>query len=313
MGVVGYNTVISTMAKSKEWKLAIRLLGEMILHSQQQQSTSSDKKEEGGTSGVGVVRSNSLFERFEEMRTDDINSTNGGGGPLLKIPPNNTDIIIVPKPDEVTFGTVLAACEKSGEWEELLLVAKAATEYGVKLDGLALTSALHSCQQLGLADDALEYLELMKRLGDNSDNDGEGNNGDRDTQGRKRKGAKQTLKGPDSVAYRLAISACARAPGGHRWMDGIALLDEMRQLSIQTNRTDYAPDVVAYTAAIAGCSEAGEYTHAMSLISQMRREGIRRGEMDWAYTAAVASTLNNIQPKGKSTIQYIHSLILDRF
>jgi len=261
MGVVGYNTVISTMAKSREWKLAIRLLGEMILHSQQQPSSNGVE---------GVVRSNSLFERFEEIRTD------GGNKPLLKIPPNNTDtIIIIPKPDEVTFGTVLAACEKSGEWEELLHVAKAATEYGVKLDGLALTSALHSCQQLGLADDALEYLELMKRLGDNSDNDGEGNNGDRDTQGRKRKGAKQTLRGPDSVAYRLAISACARAPGGHRWMDGIALLDEMRQLSIQTNRTDYAPDVVAYTAAIAGCSEAGEYTHAMSLISQMRKEGIK--------------------------------------
>jgi len=279
MGVVGYNTVISTMAKSKEWKLAIRLLGEMILHSQQQQSsTTSDDVEEDGTSGVGVVRSNSLFERFEEIRTDDINSTNGTSNkPLLKIPPNNTNIIIIPKPDEVTFGTVLAACEKSGEWEELLHVAKAATEYGVKLDGLALTSVLHSCQQLGLADDALEYLELMKRLGDNdNNNDGEGiKGGDRDTQGRKRKGAKQTLMGPDSVAYRLAISACARAPGGHRWMDGISLLDEMRQLSIQTNRTDYAPDVVAYTAAIAGCSEAGEYTHAMSLISQMRKEGIK--------------------------------------
>jgi len=261
MGVVGYNTVISTMAKSKEWKLAIRLLGEMILHSQQQQPSSNGVE--------GVVRSNSLFERFEEIRTD------GGNKPLLKIPSNNTDtIIIIPKPDEVTFGTVLAACEKSGEWEELLHVAKAATEYGVKLDGLALTSVLHSCQQLGLADDALDYLELMKRLGDD-DNDHEGNNGDRDTQGRKRKGAKQTLRGPDSVAYRLAISACARAPGGHRWMDGIALLDEMRQLSIQTNRTDYAPDVVAYTAAIAGCSEAGEYTHAMSLISQMRKEGIK--------------------------------------
>ena len=39
--------------------------------------------------------------------------------------------------------------------------------------------------------------------------------------------------------------------------------------------TDCAPDVMAYTAAIAGCSEAGEYIHAISLISEMRREGIQ--------------------------------------
>ena len=119
----------------------------------------------------------------------------------------------------------------------------------------------------------------MKRLGD-EDNTGE--NGDastvqiRTTNGRKRKGAKQTLRGPDSVAYRLAISACARAPGGHRWQDGISLLEEMREVALKSNGTECSPpDVVAYTAAIAGCSEAGEYTHAMSLISEMRREGIK--------------------------------------
>ncbi len=58
---------------------------------------------------------------------------------------------VIPTPDEVTFGTVLAACERAGEWEELLNVARAAKEYGVALDGMALTSVLHSCQQLGLA------------------------------------------------------------------------------------------------------------------------------------------------------------------
>ncbi len=51
---------------------------------------------------------------------------------------------------------------------------------------------------------------------------------------RQRKGAKQALRGPDGVAYRLAISACARAPGGHRWRDGIRLLNEMRE----NNATD---------------------------------------------------------------------------
>lgn len=145
----------------------------------------------------------------------------------------------------------------------------------------------------------------MKRLGDDDrifDNDatttGKGvfptqRQDIRTTNGRHRKGAKQALRGPDGVAYRLAISACARAPGGQRWKDGLRLLREMKDVaaarklageelssSSPTNnktiaRTDCAPDVMAYTAAIAGCSEAGEYIHAISLISEMRREGIQ--------------------------------------
>jgi pentatricopeptide repeat protein len=140
----------------------------------------------------------------------------------------------------------------------------------------------------------------MKRLGD--DNETIESNAAattqqqdiRTTNGRHRKGAKQALRGPDGVAYRLAISACARAPGGQRWQDGIRLLREMKdvaaarklaaeKLSSSSSSskdstiagTDCAPDVMAYTAAIAGCSEAGEYIHAMSLISEMRREGIQ--------------------------------------
>ena len=128
-----------------------------------------------------------------------------------------------------------------------------------------------------LSDEALEYLDRMKDLdevnnvGNRASNTKRRSGSPQITQGRQWKGAKQPLRGPDSVAYRLAISACARAPGGHRWQDGIRLLKEMRA----KNSTDCAPDVMAYTAAITGCSEAGMYTTAMSLIAEMRQEGIR--------------------------------------
>jgi pentatricopeptide repeat protein len=162
------------------------------------------------------------------------------------------------------------------------------------------------------SDEALEYLEIMKHLGDDDENvdcdatttiTGKGVSRSqqqqqqatsRTTNGRHRKGAKQALRGPDGVAYRLAISACARAPGGQRWQDGIRLLREMKDVALARklaaeeissssstaknstiSGTDCAPDVMAYTAAIAGCSEAGEYIHAISLISEMRREGIQ--------------------------------------
>ena len=277
MGVVGYNAAISTMARAAKWKMAVQLLGEMILHSSKNSPVTHHSPS----------RMNPLFSSLESIREDmaEDNGDEGEGGsggtaPLLRIGDSEDEdhaVVIIPKPDEVTFGTVLAACERSGKWEELLNVAKAATEYGVMLDGISLTSVLHSCQQLGLADDALQYLELMKHLGnDECENDGVVHVAEQKTNGKRRKGARQPLRGPDGVAYRLAISACARAPGGHRWQDGIGLLNEMRELASTTNSTNCAPpDVMAYTAAIAGCSEAGEYTAAMQLISTMRSEGVQ--------------------------------------
>lgn len=282
MGVVGYNAAISTMARAMEWKMAAQLLDEMIIHSQSLPSTLSSAPSSSSLQSIRTNKNNwetSIPE--EEME------------PLLHVLHDERykDLdIVVPKPDEVTFGTVLAACERSGEWTELLRIAKAATEYGVKLDGMALTSALHACQQLGLAEEALEYLELMKQLGDN-DND---NTTTQITRGRQRMGAKQPLHGPDAVAYRLAISACARAPGGHRWQDGIRLLNEMRHSKYK----DCAPDVVAYTAAIAGCSEAGEYTSAMQLIQTMRKEGIQPNVVTFsAVINACASASANLARK----------------
>jgi len=273
MGVVGFNAAVSTMAKAKQWRMAVQLLGEMILHSNRQDNGNNNNNSNNNNDSSELHRTNPNFSALESIRKSDAQTTYP---PLLRNAvmsntPSNAQFVI-PKPDEVTFGTAMAACERAGEWEELLNLAKAAKEYGVGLDGMSLTSVLHSCQQLGMADEALEYLELMKHLGDdNGDKDGNGGQAVRNTLGRQRKGAKQPLRGPDGVAYRLAISACARAPGGHRWQDGIRLLDEMRS----STGPDCAPDVMAYTAAIAGCSEAGEYATAMSLIGEMRREGIR--------------------------------------
>ena len=268
MGVVGYNAAISTLARAAEWKMAVQLLDEMIIHSQSSTSrfSSSPHSILNWETSIPEAEMKPLLHVLHDDKYDDLN-------------------IVVPKPDEVTFGTVLAACERSGEWEELLRIAKAAIEYGVKLDGMALTSALHACQQLGLAEEALSYLELMKQLGDDDTPI---------TRGRQRLGAKQPLRGPDGVAYRLAISACARAPGGHRWQDGIRLLNEMRE----SKSKDCAPDVVAYTAAIAGCSEAGEYTHAMKLIQTMRQDGIQPNVVTFsAVINACASASANLARK----------------
>ena len=286
MGVVGFNAALSAVARDARWEMAVQLLGEMILHS------SSD-------GGEGLLsRSEPSYSPLESIR-DNI-----AARPILRVLKDYPDIP-VPRPDGVTFGTVLAACERSERWRTLLDVAKAATVYGTGLDGMALTSAMHACQQLGLADEALHYLEAMKGLGERDGDGGiatsSGPTSARNTNGRKREGARQALRGPDGVAYRLAISACARSPDG-RWRDGIRLLDEMDELASSLESagrkraaSDLRPDVVAYTAAIAGCSVAGEYARAIRLISRMRGEGVKPNVVTFsAVINACATATSNL-------------------
>ena len=327
MGVVGYNAVISTMANTGKWRMAVQLLGEMILHSSITSNT---------TTTTTMIRSNPNFVPMETIRDDIYNTPlllhqHGYMSANTKSITGDTHsfIIITPKPDSVTFGTVLSACEKSCQWTTVLDIAKAAMEYGVRLDGIALTSILHACQNLGLADEALYYLDLMRQLGDNNHQNNDDNNdndisseqqqqqqqrqqdnGERKTNGRQRKGARQELRGPDAVAYRLAISACARSPGGQRWQDGIRLLREMKSISSSSDddfATNCQPDVMAYTTAIAGCSEAGEFTHAISLIGEMRKEGIQPNVMTFSAVINACATASAKMARRREEEDYTFS------
>lgn len=177
-------------------------------------------------------------------------------------------------PDHVTYGTVLAACEKGEQWELVLEYASAMEEKFLDFDILALTSVLKACQQLCLAKEALYYLDVMKTKAAS-------HTFARKTSGWKRKGAKQPLQGPDAVAYRLAISACAR---GGAWKDGINLLEDFEAV------TGQPPDVIAFTAAITGCEYAGEWKRAFSLLDAMHRSGVEPNEVTMAAVIGACAT-----------------------
>ena len=239
LSVVGYNAAISTLARAEDWRTAVRLLNEM--------------------EGCCEV-SGSVFDEGMRYRT----GADADGSKILQTSLLNPDVV-KPCPDEITYGTVMAACERSGEWRMVLnfadsLRSRGESDPAFAMDGMTITSALHACQRLGLADEALSYLEMMNGLTRDKER--------RRTHGRNRKGARSPLCGPDEVAYRLAISACARSRDDCRWMDCIRLLNEMG------NATGVPPDVVAYTAAISGCAEAGKYELAFQLVDRMKNEGV---------------------------------------
>ena len=196
---------------------------------------------------------------------------------------NNTSSFLVPAPDGVTYGTVLAACEISEQWELVLKYAKVMAQKGLELDGLAITSCLHACQQLGLADEAMRYLDSMKSLPESV----------QQTERSQRSDGRKPLSGPDAVAYRLAISACAR---GGAWREGIRLLEEFE------SATGVKPDVVAYTSAITGCEYAGQWTDALFLLERMRKDGVPPNEVTFAAIMGACATACASEGKGKRSI-----------
>jgi pentatricopeptide repeat domain-containing protein 1 len=183
----------------------------------------------------------------------------------------NDASFVVPKPDSVTYGTVLAACERGEQWSLVLKYARSMRNFGVEIDGIAITSCLHACQQLGLADEALYYLDKMKSVHPVAPK----------TARLQRSGARTPLDGPDEVAYRLAISACAR---GGAWKEGIGLLKDFK------NVTGKEVDVVAYTAAITGCEYAAKWKEAFYLLSQMRKSGVEPNEVTMAAVMGACAT-----------------------
>jgi pentatricopeptide repeat protein len=203
----------------------------------------------------------SILSRMEEAASSSLVSSDQ---------PQNASFT-VPKPDSVTYGTVLSACEHGEQWGLVLKHGRSMRERGLPLDGLSITSCLHACQQLSMAEEALYYLDTMKSIKITQPQTGK----------LKRFGARTPLSGPDDVAYRLAISACAR---GGEWKEGIRLLKEFEQV------TGTPPDVVAYTSAITGCEYAGMWRESFLLLDKMRKQGVEPNEVTMAAVLGACAT-----------------------
>jgi len=248
-----YSSVISACARSEPPKpqLALKLLKEAV----------EEKKIPMSVVGFNAAISAcaqasdwenaiALLTRMEEASVGKSTCTNDGRSAKF----------LIPEPDVVTYGTVLAACERGKKWKLILKHAESMQERGLLLDGLAVMTCLHACAELGLAYEGLRYLDRMKSVEAVT----------QQTARYQRYGARKPLMGPDAVAYRCAISACAR---GGAWREGIRLLQECNEV------TGTPANTVAYTAAITGCEYAGEWKEAFYLLDKMRQEGVEPNEL----------------------------------
>ena len=191
------------------------------------------------------------------------------------------DDTFIPKPDEVTYGTVMAACERAKEWHKVLELSKRMEieRSDLVMDGMAISSALHACQQLSYGHDALDYLKKMKQLKTQNLNHRERDN-------RRRK----ALKGPDDVAFRLAISACAR---GGLIEEALELLRNMEK------ETGTLPDVAAYSSVIGGCAESGEYMKAIELLKEMQTNKVAPNVISFSSAISACASASAIADKAR--------------
>lgn len=201
-----------------------------------------------------------------------LNEMEGRNADLQNTKPILNSDLFTPRPDEVTYGTVMAACERAKEWHKVLELSRVmeAEREDLEMDGISISSALHACQQLGYGHDALNYFKKMKELGNGGD--GQRNRGNR---------RRKALKGPDDVAYRLTISACARGGLVHEAID---ILREMKE------QNGAPPDVAAYSAAIGGCAEAGEYVLAFELLKEMKKNGVQPNVITYSTVISACAT-----------------------
>ena len=241
MSVVGFNAAISACAQASDWESAISLLTRM-----EEATMKKPRKIDISTENVMVDK---LSSSSSWISTE----------------------FCIPAPDGVTYGTVLTACERGKQWKLVLTKAESMQEYGLSLDARSVMSCLHACAELGQAYEALRYLDMMKSA----------KSSPRQTAGLQRYGARAPLSGPDEVAYRCAISACAR---GGAWRQGIQLLDECKDV------TGTPANTIAYTAAITGCEYAGEWKEAFFLLNRMRNEGVQPNEFTMAAVISACAT-----------------------
>lgn len=276
-----YSTAISACERSSPPKsqLAIELL---------KRGVNDNGAMDGFMNIVGYNAAISVCARAGEWRQacQLLNEMEGRDAENCTEPILDLDIFN-PKPDEVTYGTVMAACERAREWHKVLELSKLMEieRDDLTMDGMSISSALHACQNLGYGRDALIYLDKMKELG-------KYHNNERNRSNRRRK----ALKGPDDVAYRLTISACAR---GGMIEEAISLLTEME------TEMGSPPDVAAYSAAIGGCAEAGEYIQAFDLLKKMKQNGVEPNVITYStvISACAAAIANAEKMKRESQLK----------
>ncbi|CAK9083894.1 Pentatricopeptide repeat-containing protein At2g31400 [Durusdinium trenchii] len=130
--------------------------------------------------------------------------------------------------DVVLFNALISACEKCEEWQRsLLLLAELEADASLRPNVITYNAVMSSCGQGTKWDISLYLLFLMRR----------------------------SLLSADLISYNAAISACE---AGQQWQAAVHLVSEVQQARLHG-------DAISLTAAIAACGRGLAWPQALQL------------------------------------------------
>ncbi|CAK9072751.1 Pentatricopeptide repeat-containing protein At2g31400, partial [Durusdinium trenchii] len=241
-------------APGRHWFIILGLLDEM-----QELLVSKDSVTyTAALQGMGEERWQTALALFQQMTDESIKkdlvaynaamSACGGAWPhalaLLQSVPHELGA------DAVSFGSVISACEKSGEWQAAVLLLQRMFVASVQLTAVALAAALSACARCAQWVLALTILEAQKTVE------------------------------LDVVVYNAAIAACEK---GSAWEAAMALLGRLTLSAVELSwRT--------FSSAISACAKPRRWREALELLRMVPWEtsacgaAMRACSYDWART-----------------------------
>lgn len=154
------------------------------------------------------------------------------------------------EPNEVTYASVICACQKAGNWEKAIALLDEMKTYNVQPETRCFVNVLLACSQGLQWERAVELLEEMRAGGVE----------------------------PMTITYNVVIGTCTKAGQMEKADD---LLAEMQTYGLM-------PDHVTYTALIDGYAKADNgWERALALLNEMKSRDVGVG--DRAATAALVA------------------------
>eukprot|EP00913_Durusdinium_trenchii_P025930 g24331.t1 len=253
-----YAVSISSCARSKLWKQALRLLELMpkaklrpnvIIY-----SAGISACEKGGNWELALNLLSTAMPRAKVQPNAfsynaAISACEKGGQLQHALALFEAMPIATVQPDVFSFSAVISAYEKGGQWEAALTFFQSMPDVNVWPNLFCYSAAISACESGSQWQQALEFFQTMP----------------------------QAHVQPNVVTFSAAISACEK---GNRWPQALKLFESMSIAKVQRN-------VVTYNAAISACRSGRNGKKALGLLNHMSQANILSNVI--TYNATISS------------------------
>jgi len=236
--VVTYNTLISVLARSHKWRLALEVTRELVDRRKGVSSLSSSQSGDDGARSPlrGLVAE--IRGSDPDIQADDVTFNAGiyaarvgrKSDKAIELLSEMQDVGM--QPDTVSFSSVISALRGPNAWSTALLLLEDMKRLGVGRNTITYNAIIKTAAQASNWHLAFTLLEDMR----------------------------QDKVVPDVISYNTVIHACEQQ----------ARVDKALEVFNEMEKASVLPNTITYNTAISVCEKAGNLDTALSLFEQMK-------------------------------------------